>query len=106
MSASTQSHTGRLDRASDGADAEPMTPGRRALIEAARLETARVYGSVQREHREHRMSDRRPQVVDDNIEIVEAILAGTTISEVVETFCVDYATVRAIRKRVMARGAA
>ena len=129
MSASTQSHTGRLEHGSAVADAEPMTPGRRALIEAARLESARIYGTVQREHRQLTDEQRVDNIVaavrnrgeaegnaaqavqnpakrcPQDALITMAIEAGETNHSIIQRLGVTYADVRAVRKRAM-RGAA
>lgn len=84
-----------------------MTPGQAALQEAARLETAAVYGRVTVEHKQPRST---PATVAeailteraDRLAAVEAaIRAGLTTAQVIDAWSVDYETVRAARKRVM-----
>jgi len=92
-----------------------MTPGQAALDEAARLESARVYGSIQHEHqsitdeaalaaallRQRRANE---QSTDDR-EIEAALHARIPVHLIVDRLGVTYSDVRAARKRLM-RGAA
>lgn len=89
-----------------------MTPGQLALIEAARMEAARVYGRVYPDHQEPvglsalvaEAEIAELQRGGDKIE--RAILDGQPNSQIIAEHGVDYATVRAARKRVMRDGAA
>lgn len=57
----------KLSGQAEAAHREPMTPGQLALREAARLEAAKVYSRVQREHRQGRQS--QPVEKPDDIEV-------------------------------------
>lgn len=78
-----------------------MTPGQLALAEAARLESALVYGRLCPEHK----------AVDDGAEteprnkvnrLIGAVRIGMTNNEIMAQYHVCYATVRAARKAAMA----
>ncbi len=84
-----------------------MTPGQEALREAARLEAARVYGGVVREHKQPRsvMAARAEAEIEaawhgtDPVE--EGVRAGMTTADLMNRYGATYREVRDIRKRVM-----
>lgn len=92
-----------------------MTPGEEALHEAARLEAARVYGRVCR-HAESPSSvavarlEAELHARDEHDEtrrlVTRAVRDGVTTRDIVDLYGIDQATVRAVRKQLMAEGAA
>lgn len=103
-----------------------LTAGQEALREAARLETARVYGGVVPEHKSrplladraeaeinaawhapHQPGEGQGAVVLRATEPIEvAVREGWPTSRILDSYGVSYAEVRAVRKRLMADGAA
>lgn len=90
-----------------------MSAGRDALAEAARLETARVYGGVVRESiAQDRIAALEAQVLlrdarTANTRAIErAIAEGIPTADIVDIYGTDQDAVREIRKRLMAEGAA
>lgn len=83
--------------------------GRDALREAARIEAARVYGATCRQHpaptAEYLALLARVEELDADRHIEAAVTAGCPASEIVAMYGVDYARVRAARKRLMAGAA-
>ena len=86
-----------------------MTSGLDALAEAARLEASRVYSQpLRRDDTYHRLladAEAAIQHAEEQAALIDALRSGLPASEIVERYAVDYATVRAARKRLM-RGAA
>lgn len=92
-----------------------MTPGQEALAEAARLEAARVYGRVSREQTtptSYAVAQLEAELNarDDRDEtrrvVTRAIRDGVPTKDIIDVYGVAAADVRAVRKQIMAEGAA
>lgn len=101
-----------------------LTPGQRALQEAARLEAARVYGGVisdtttepvsvlaaraeaEVKAANQRARANRPRKPEPISYLITAARNGMTTSQIVEHYAVNYATARAASKAAMKDGAA
>lgn len=75
-----------------------------ALAEAARLETARIYSRMQREHKQETAGAVEDSDTFD--QLIGAVRAGWSNSRIMGEFCVDYVTVQRARKIVRKRSAA
>ncbi len=81
-----------------------MTPGQEALLEAARLEQARIYGTVQREHKQPQTRQAVAEIDaawGDYDPLPAGIADGLTNAELMHLYGATYAEVRQARKQAM-----